>query len=170
MEDVSNEWVTAYIGLGSNLGNRQSWLAEAIRLLGEHPGIRVEACSAVYETDPVGYTLQPAFLNMAVRAGTRLSPHDLLAYMLQVEQELGRKREVRWGPRTIDLDLLIYGDLELQTPDLTIPHPRMPERAFVLVPLQDVHQGDALPGAVSLAERLEIAEGKEGVKLWTDKL
>lgn len=170
MEEASNEWAAAYVGLGSNLGSRESWLAEAIRLLGEHPGIRVEACSSVYETDPVGYLEQPAFLNMAVRVRTRLSPHALLAYMLQVEQELGRKREVRWGPRTIDLDLLIYGDLQLNTPDLTLPHPRMPERAFVLVPLHDVHLGDALPGAVSLSERLESAEGKEGIRLWTNKL
>lgn len=163
------EWITAYIGLGSNLGSRQEHLSAAVRLLGDHPDIRVEAGSPVYETDPVGYLEQPAFLNMVVRVGTRLEPHALLAYLLHVEQELGRKREIRWGPRTIDMDILLYGDSVLDTPELTVPHPRMLERAFVLIPLQDVYHGDTLPGAASLTERLAILEGKEGVKLWTNK-
>lgn len=169
MNGCNQEWTTAYLGLGSNLGSRGEWLAEAVRRLGEEPGIRVEACSAVYETDPVGYVEQPAFLNMAVRIGTLLPPHELLSVMLRIEEELGRKREVRWGPRTIDIDMLLYGEQQLDGPELTVPHPRMQERAFVLIPLQDVFSGDALPGAVTLAERLEICEGKEGVKLWTDK-
>jgi 2-amino-4-hydroxy-6-hydroxymethyldihydropteridine diphosphokinase len=170
MDGWNKEWITAYLGAGSNLGSREEWLSQAIRLLGEHPGIRVEACSAVYETDPVGYVEQPAFLNMAVRIGTLLPPHELLAVMLRIELELGRTREIRFGPRTLDLDLLLYGDREMDTPDLTVPHPRMLERAFVLIPLRDIYTGDALPGAASLSERLEILEGKEGVKLWTNKL
>jgi 2-amino-4-hydroxy-6-hydroxymethyldihydropteridine diphosphokinase len=152
------------------MGNREAWLAEAVRLLEEHPLIRIEACSAVYETEPVGYLEQPAFLNMAVRVGTALPPGELLAYMLEVELILERKREVRWGPRTIDLDLLVYGNLTFETPELTLPHPRMLERAFVLIPLHDVLLCDALPGAGSIEEHLDTLEGKEGVKLWKDKL
>ncbi|WP_438448985.1 2-amino-4-hydroxy-6-hydroxymethyldihydropteridine diphosphokinase [Gorillibacterium sp. sgz5001074] len=169
MDGWNIEWTLAYLGLGSNLGDRGQWLADAVRLLGQEPGIRVEACSAVYETDPVGYVEQPAFLNMAVRIATLLPPLDLLAVMLRIELELGRKREIRWGPRTIDIDMLLYGNLEMDTPELTVPHPRMLERAFVLIPLRDIYPGDALPGAVGLSERLDILEGKEGVKLWTNK-
>lgn len=152
------------------MGEREALLAEAIRLLGDHPHITVEARSAVYETAPVGYLEQPAFLNMAIRILTSLSPDGLLAYMLEVEQILERKRDIRWGPRTIDLDLLLYGSLAIDTPKLTLPHPRMLERAFVLIPLQDVLLCDALPQAGLLAERLETLEGKEGVTLWKDKL
>jgi len=170
MNGKNDSWITAYLGLGSNLETRENWLAEAIRLLGQHPDVRVEACSAVYETDPVGYVDQPAFLNMAVRIGTRLAPEELLAHMLKVELALGRVREIRWGPRTIDVDLLLYSDRMIDTPDLTVPHPRMQERAFVLIPLGDVYLGDELPHAGSLTQRLDSLEGKEGVKLWTNKL
>jgi 2-amino-4-hydroxy-6-hydroxymethyldihydropteridine diphosphokinase len=170
MNCCKDRWETAYIGAGSNLGNREALLAEAIRMLDEHQLIRVEACSAVYETEPVGYLEQPAFLNMVLRIATALPPEGLLAYMHQVELLLERKREVRWGPRTMDLDILLYGSLALNTPDLIVPHPRMHERAFVLIPLQDVLLSDLLSEAASIEERLATLEGKEGVKLWKDKL
>ncbi|TJY38543.1 2-amino-4-hydroxy-6-hydroxymethyldihydropteridine diphosphokinase [Cohnella pontilimi] len=128
----------AYVALGANLGERERSLAEAIDRLRLTPGIEVRRISAVYETEPVGYTDQPAFLNMAAAIRTDLAPVELLRKLLQIEKEMGRVRDVRWGPRTIDLDLLLYEDVTMQTDVLTLPHPRMGERAFVLVPLRDV--------------------------------
>jgi len=135
---MTNEWKVAFLGLGSNVGDRERWLAEAVRRLDERPDVRVAARSPIYETDPVGLTDQPAFLNMAVRIETSLPPESLLQATMGIERELGRVRTVRWGPRTIDIDILLYDDDSVQTPSLTIPHPRLAERAFVLVPLFDV--------------------------------
>ena len=160
----------AYIGLGSNLDDREGLLAQAVRLLHEPPALLVEACSSIYETDPVGYLDQPAFLNQVIRVSTSLSPLELYAKLAETEAKLGRKREVRWGPRTIDLDLLLYGDETVDLPELTVPHPRMTERAFVLIPLQDVYLSDRLPQAGLLGDVLENMEGKEGVKRWIKKL
>ncbi|TVX95823.1 2-amino-4-hydroxy-6-hydroxymethyldihydropteridine diphosphokinase [Cohnella terricola] len=128
----------AYIALGVNLGDRESSLKEAIRRLRADGDLEVDRISAVYETAPVGYTDQPAFLNMTARLKTELEPLALLRRLLAIEQEMGRVRTIRWGPRTIDLDLLVYGDRTMDTQELTLPHPRMGERAFVLVPLRDV--------------------------------
>lgn len=164
------DWTTAYMGLGSNLGDREGWLAGAIRLLDGHPEVRLTASSAIYETDPVGYVDQPVFLNMALRVETRLPPHKLLAFMMEVEQLLERKREVRWGPRTIDLDLLLYGEYRMDSPDLILPHPRMLERAFVLVPLADVLLSEPGSQAELIRKQLDTLEGKEGVKRWKDRL
>jgi 2-amino-4-hydroxy-6-hydroxymethyldihydropteridine diphosphokinase len=125
-----------YLALGTNLGDRLANLHAAISSL--PPAVRVTAESPVYETPPWGLTDQPAFLNMAVKAKTRLEPAALLAYLKRIEQELGRAPTVRWGPRLIDMDILFYGDLILNTPGLVIPHPRLHERAFVLVPLADI--------------------------------
>src|SRR5690606_21329237 len=129
---------TAYIGLGSNMGDRLGYLEAAIKALHAKPDIRVLRCSSVYETAPVGLTEQPHFLNMVIDVATELTPHQLLETMLAAELELGRVRDVRWGPRTIDLDLLVYGDVSLHTDELELPHPRMKERAFVLVPLLEL--------------------------------
>src|ERR671931_468485 len=123
----------AYIGLGSNLGDRAAHLRAALDHLGTLG--TVEAVSPFLETDPVGYAEQPRFLNAAVRLRTTLSPHALLRALLSIETALGRVRTVRWGPRTIDLDLLLYDDLVRDDPGLTVPHPRMHERRFVLQPL-----------------------------------
>jgi len=125
-----------YIALGTNLGERLTNLHAAIAALA--PEITVLTESHVYETPPWGYEDQPAFLNMAVKAETDLEPEALLKYMKQIEAELGREKSVRWGPRLIDLDILFYDDLVIDTPPLVIPHPRLHERAFVLVPLADV--------------------------------
>lgn len=127
---------TVYIALGTNLGQRLANLRAAIEAL--TPDVRVLAESHVYETPPWGYEDQPAFLNMVVKAGTDLEPEALLKYLKQLEVELGREQNFRWGPRLIDLDILFYDDLILDTPPLVIPHPRLHERAFVLVPLADV--------------------------------
>jgi 2-amino-4-hydroxy-6-hydroxymethyldihydropteridine diphosphokinase len=128
----------AYVALGANLGEREQSLRQAIDRLRNTSGIEMRRISAVYETEPVGYTDQPAFLNMAAAIGTEFAPADLLWKLLEIEKDMGRVRDIRWGPRTIDLDLLLYEDVSLETEELTLPHPRMGERAFVLVPLRDV--------------------------------
>ena len=125
-----------YIALGTNLGDRIANLTNALASLPPHFE-RVRP-SRIFETPPWGYTDQPAFLNMALHAQTSLSPSESLARLKQLEAELGREQTFRWGPRLIDLDILFYDDLVLDTPPLVIPHPRLHERAFVLVPLMDI--------------------------------
>jgi len=125
-----------YLALGSNLGDRMVNLRRALDYL--PPAVEVETGSTVYETPPWGYLDQPAFYNQVVRAVTNLSPQALLAYLKEIEQRLGRTETVRNGPRPIDIDILFYDDLELETPQLGIPHPRMEGRAFVWVPLAEI--------------------------------
>jgi 2-amino-4-hydroxy-6-hydroxymethyldihydropteridine diphosphokinase len=125
-----------YIALGTNLGERLANLREAIESM--PPEVTVLTESHVYETLPWGYEDQPDFLNMVVKAETDLEPESLLNYLKQLEVELGREQNFRWGPRLIDLDILFYDDLVIESPPLVIPHPRLHERAFVLVPLADV--------------------------------
>jgi 2-amino-4-hydroxy-6-hydroxymethyldihydropteridine diphosphokinase len=131
----------AYIGVGSNLGDRDATIRAAVEAL---PG--VVAVSKLRETDPVGVTEQPAFLNGAVVLETHLSARELLELLLGVERSLGRERRERWGPRTIDLDLLLYGDEMIDEPGLTVPHPRLHERRFALEPLVELDPGLAVPG------------------------
>lgn len=126
----------AYLALGSNLGDRLANLRAALE--GLEPRMHVLEESAVYETPPWGYSDQPAFLNMAVKVRTRLQPRRLLKTLKELEARLGREESFRYGPRKIDLDILFYEDLILNEETLTIPHPRLQERAFVLVPLADV--------------------------------
>lgn len=127
-----------FLGLGSNVGDRENQLKKAIRLLDEQPGIKVVKVSSFYETEPVGYVDQPDFLNLCVEIQTELSPKAVLESGLAIEQQLHRVRKERWGPRTLDIDILLYGDQIIEEEDLTIPHPRMTERAFVLIPLQEI--------------------------------
>lgn len=127
-----------FLGLGSNVGDRENQLKEAIRLLDEQSGIKVVKVSSFYETEPVGYVDQPDFLNLCVEIQTELSPKAVLERGLAIEQQLHRVRKERWGPRTLDIDILLYGDQIIEEQDLTIPHPRMTERAFVLIPLQEI--------------------------------
>lgn len=127
-----------FLGLGSNVGDRENQLKEAIRLLDEQSGIKVVKVSSFYETEPVGYVDQPDFLNLCVEIQTELSPKAVLERGLSIEQQLHRVRKERWGPRTLDIDILLYGDQIIEEQDLTIPHPRMTERAFVLIPLQEI--------------------------------
>ncbi|MEI4791129.1 2-amino-4-hydroxy-6-hydroxymethyldihydropteridine diphosphokinase [Bacillus sp. FJAT-53060] len=129
---------TAYIALGSNIGKKETYLKEAVKKLHEHPDVQVELISSIYETTPVGYENQDDFLNMAVKISTSLRPEELLALTQEIEQELGRTREVRWGPRTADLDILLYNRENIETEQLVIPHPRMYERLFVLVPMSEI--------------------------------
>lgn len=126
----------AYLGLGSNVGNRAANLRFALRLL--PPLVRVEAVSSLYETQPVGPQDQPVYYNAACRLVTGLTPDGLLRHLKNVEWEVGRRPGERWGPRPIDLDILLFENLVLDGEDLTIPHPRLGERAFVLVPLSEL--------------------------------
>jgi 2-amino-4-hydroxy-6-hydroxymethyldihydropteridine diphosphokinase len=133
----------AYVGVGANLGDREAAIREAVRLLGDD----VVAVSRLRETEPWGYADQPPFLNGAILLETGLEPRAVLDRLLAVERELGRTREgPRYGPRTIDLDLLLYGDRVVDEPGLTVPHPRLHERAFALEPLLDLDPELEIPG------------------------
>jgi 2-amino-4-hydroxy-6-hydroxymethyldihydropteridine diphosphokinase len=137
----------AYVGLGSNLGDRERMLWGAVHMLAFNPEVDVVAVSSIRETDPVGLVDQPRFLNAAAAVETRLDPGALLELLLSVERELGRTREgARFGPRTIDLDLLLYGDEIVDEPGLTVPHPRLHERRFVLEPLEELDPDLVVPG------------------------
>ncbi len=136
----------AYIGVGSNLGDRAAAIDAAIEALAATPGLRVTATSRVRETDPVGLTGQPRFLNAVIEVETRLSPAALLKRLLAIEDRLGRVRTTRWGPRIIDLDLLLHGSRVVKTKSLTLPHPRLAERAFVLEPLAELRPDLKVPG------------------------
>jgi 2-amino-4-hydroxy-6-hydroxymethyldihydropteridine diphosphokinase len=142
---VTEDTVRAFIGLGSNLGDRLANLKEAVLRLSEADGVRVTRVSRVYETAPVG-PAQPDFLNAVAEVWTRISPRELLAALLRIEEDMGRVRRDRWGPRVIDLDLLNYGRMKIDEHGLTVPHPRMHERAFVLVPLLELDPDPVLPG------------------------
>ena len=136
----------AYIALGTNLGDRLQYLKQALELLRQNAGIDITALSAIYETAPVGGPDQGAFLNACAALKTALSPTKLLLEMLAIEDKLGRVRKERWGPRVIDLDLLIYDQVRMNTPLLGLPHPRLSERDFVLVPLADIAPALVIPG------------------------
>lgn len=135
---------TIYLALGSNLGDRRANIAAAVARLA--PDVAVERASSLYETEPAYLLDQPRFLNAALRGRTALAPEALLALLKRIERELGREAGVRNGPRVIDLDILLYGDLVLDSEALTIPHPRMAERPFVLVPLAEIAPDLTPPG------------------------
>ncbi len=147
----------AYVGLGANLGDRGLAVRRAVELLEAEPGIEVVAVSMLRETDPVGYTDQPRFLNGAAALETALPAHRLLERLLAVERELGRVRGEgpRFGPRAIDLDLLLYGDETVDVPGLTVPHPRLAERRFVLEPLHELDPGLRLPDGRAVRDLLD---------------
>jgi 2-amino-4-hydroxy-6-hydroxymethyldihydropteridine diphosphokinase len=137
-----------YIGLGSNLGEREATIRRALELLSAEPDIDVEAVSSLRETDPVGYEAQPRFVNGVAALRTDVSAQDLLKRLQAVERELGRdRRGPRFGPRTIDLDLLLYGGHVIDEPGLVVPHPRLAERRFVLEPLAELDASLEVPGA-----------------------
>ncbi|WP_053019015.1 2-amino-4-hydroxy-6-hydroxymethyldihydropteridine diphosphokinase [Staphylococcus haemolyticus] len=137
--------VQAYLGLGSNIGDREQQLQDAIKIIDSIEGISVTKISPIYETAPVGYTEQPNFLNLCLEIETELEPKELLKYCLETEQLLHRVRDIRWGPRTLDVDILLYGDKVIEEDDLEVPHPRMGERAFVLIPLNDIASAQIEP-------------------------
>lgn len=140
----------AFLALGSNLGDRLANLRGAVELLAERDGIEVLRSSRVYETEPVGPP-QPAYLNAVIEVATTSSPTELLRACRAVEEALGRVRTERWGARTIDVDILTFDEVEVTEPDLEIPHPRMHERGFVLVPLGELEADPMLPGGRRLS-------------------
>lgn len=149
----------AYVGLGSNLGDRCATLARALELLAGRPGIEVLGTSSFRETEPVGYLDQPLFLNAAAVVETTLSPRALLAALLDVERELGRTRTgPRYGPRTVDLDLLLMDGIVIDEPGLAVPHPRLHERAFALAPLAELEPSLMVPGHGPVSELLNRLE------------
>ena len=153
-----------YIALGTNMGDRLGNLqnAEAALL----PAVQVVAASSIYETAPWGYADQPDFLNQVLQGETELEPLGLLQYMKQLEIELGRKPSVRYGPRLIDLDILFYDDLMLETAELVIPHPRLVERAFVLVPLAELAPDLQHPRNEKIVQALLNELDTSGIKLY----
>lgn len=155
----------AFLGLGSNIEDRLNHLQSAVEALDAHRHIRVDAVSSVYQTEPVGGPDQDPYLNVGLRIATLLSPRALLRAGGQVEAALGRQRGERWGPRTIDVDILLYGDLTVHRSDLQIPHPRLTERPFALVPLMEVAPGMTLPDGRSLASLVAGLAPIEGVTM-----
>ena len=145
---------SAYVGLGANLGDREGTIRRAVELLGAVPGIDVAAVSSLRETDPVGFLDQPRFLNGAARVETTLDAGALLEELLTIERQLGRERLERFGPRTIDLDLLLFGAATIDEPGLTVPHPRLHERRFALEPLAELTPELELPGLGRVVELL----------------
>ena len=134
------EFITAYLGLGSNLGDRQLMIESAFKALDHVENIKLVSTSHLHETEPIGPGMQGLYLNAAIKIQTTLRPRQLLETILEIERSLGRDRaqEERWGPRTLDIDLLLYGDLVLDEQGLQIPHPMMQERGFVLIPLAEI--------------------------------
>ena len=144
----------AYVGLGSNLGDREGAIRRAVELLGNDAEIEVLRESIVRETEPVGYANQPPFLNAVAELETSLPPRDLLGRLLAIEHELGRTRARRFGPRTIDLDLLLYGEETIDEPGLEVPHPRLHERMFALEPLAELDPELVVPGRGRVSEMI----------------
>lgn len=156
----------AYITLGTNMGEREQALQQALSALQKHEQIYITRCSSIYETDPIGYEAQPTFLNMAARLYTSLRADELLRAMLTIEKQMGRIRHIRWGPRVIDLDLLWMGNKRWSTAELTLPHPRMGERGFVLVPLAEIISKVDVELQAFVHHALQALNGKEGIRKW----
>jgi 2-amino-4-hydroxy-6-hydroxymethyldihydropteridine diphosphokinase len=154
-------WTPAYIGVGSNLANPQAQVARGIDALAELPSVQVIARSKFYRSAPLGPQDQPHYVNATVGLITQLDAQSLLTQLKQLEKKMGREQPaVRWGPRVIDFDLLVFGNLRIATDDLTVPHPGIAERAFVVVPLRDIAPDLDIPGignVSALARRIDVA-------------
>jgi len=137
-----NKKNSVLLSIGSNMGDRKANIEQAVRLISQMPGVSNLRLSGMYETEPVGYEDQDDFYNICVLLDTTLTPMEVLAGTQKIEEELHRVRDIRWGPRTIDIDIILYGDMKIDTGDLTVPHPRYRERAFVLIPMKDVMEYD----------------------------
>ncbi len=162
--------VTSFIALGSNLGEPENNVKQALHLMNAHPEIKVLRVAPLYLTEPVGYEDQEWFHNTVAEIETALSPRQLMEALQVFENQLGRVRTIRWGPRTIDLDIALFDDRVINEPDLEIPHPRMEERAFVLAPLADLVPELTLPSGRPIKDVLNQVTGKKFVcikkKIW----
>ena len=167
-QEIKRETI-AYLGLGSNLGDREGYLNSAIHQLDFHKEIEVTKTSKVYETDPFGYEDQGMFLNMVVEVKTSLSPRALLKYCNHIESNLLRQRDVKWGPRTIDVDILTYEDYTSDEEILTLPHPGVTQRAFVLLPLKDVVEADFSINGKNIDEMISNVD-QTSVRLYKESL
>jgi 2-amino-4-hydroxy-6-hydroxymethyldihydropteridine diphosphokinase len=154
----------AYLGIGGNIGDKRENIESAIEMLKGNDSIEVKQVSSFYETEPVGYTDQEWFLNVVVEVETTLPPYELLEFCQHIEAELKRVRLIRWGPRTIDVDILLYEGYESTDEKLTVPHPRMTERAFVMVPLYELDK-DITIHEKNIADWMKSLEGEKIVKL-----
>lgn len=154
------------IGLGSNIDDRQKNIITAIQKLSKHQGVSIEKISSLYETKPVGVTAQPDFLNGAISIVTNLTPYQLLEVCLNVECQMGRIRDQRWGPRNIDIDILVYDDYVIEDAALQIPHPRLHERSFVLIPLREIAGGKPIYHGQTPEELLNKIDKNNDVVLY----
>ena len=143
-----------YLSLGGNIGDRKEYIQKAVDMIGEIDGIKILEKSGLYETTPVGYWEQDLFLNGVIKIETEFSARDILKIINKIEIELDRKREIRWGPRTIDIDILIFSNKKINETDLIIPHKEMLNRLFVLVPLIEIYDGDYF-GKEVIAKRID---------------
>lgn len=153
----------AYLGLGSNMGDKKQYIDDAVILLRKHEKICIKRVSSYYETPPVGYVEQDVFLNIVIEIDTGLDPYELLKYCNEIEQTLKRERIIRWGPRTIDIDILLYENYISDEEKLTIPHPRMTERSFVILPLYEIAPDIIIKGKniKDILENLDIEDIKK---------
>ncbi|MEH7383939.1 2-amino-4-hydroxy-6-hydroxymethyldihydropteridine diphosphokinase [Bacillus sp. JJ1521] len=157
---------TAYISLGTNMGERENYLRSALKAI-QDQNIVITDFSSIYETDPVGYDDQDLFLNMVIKVNADLSSFDLLQVLQSIELEFGRERKIRWGPRTLDLDILLFNHENIETECLIVPHPRMTERAFVLVPLAEIDKNLQIPVETKpISLLLDELQDREGVRIW----
>ncbi len=151
----------AYVGIGSNVGERRAFCRRAVEELDAADGIRVEATSSLFESTPVGGPPQRSFVNLVARVSTELEPQELLDTCMAIERRLGREpSDIRWGPRVVDLDILTFGEEKVVEPGLEIPHPRMTERRFVLAPLLEIDPDASDPWGTRYADWLDEAEGE----------
>ena len=156
-----------YIALGSNIGVREEYLLFGLKELNEEAGLTINRVSSIYETDPVGYLDQQDFLNMVIEVSTSYSPEQLLQVTQEIESKAKKNTPVRWGPRTLDLDILLYNQENIKMDDLMIPHPRMSERSFVIIPLKEINPQLILPHEqVTVSEIYRRLTDKEGVRVW----
>jgi 2-amino-4-hydroxy-6-hydroxymethyldihydropteridine diphosphokinase len=166
---MEKPWVEVYVGLGSNLGDREHHLKRAMNYIARQPDIRSIEVSSIYETAPVGYTDQADFLNAAAGFQTTKSPDECYLMIQAIEKDLERKRGIRFGPRTIDIDLLLYGNAIINSETLIVPHPRMVERSFVFIPLLEIDIRIYIPGKGYLENIINDLNGKEGMRIWKTK-
>ncbi len=159
-----------FVGLGSNLGDRLNFLTKTLQKIADLPDTRLLACSSIYQTEPIGFREQDSFLNLVIELSTNFDPVDFLHQIQKIEGELGRLREMRWGPRTIDIDILYWGEAQISTTQLRIPHPEAANRKFVLAPLHEIAPDfKAPPGFQTISKMLANVADTGRVEMYLPK-